>query len=186
MDNENKRIQRASNGAMFQWQYLNDEELQTFIANGTNQTGRLILQEGSRGTAKHKLSSVLGLTSDNIAKYFRRTNGQFRDAFFSLAERHRLGLHANMVSIQQVALNDSLDAYSTIYDISQSNSMDIPHHLRMSASKEILQLSGSYKGTTEPEGVNIQALLVQLTQTSNTYLPAGIEPVENRSRVVDT
>ena len=57
--------------------------------------------------------------------------------------------------------------------------------VKLSATKECLVLAGVYS-QFEASPISIGNMLVQLTQTNNTYLPSGIEPIENRSRVADT
>ena len=179
MDNNNEVTIKGKHGGLITFQPLPEETINQVLSQASPQ-GRLILYWASRGEKKPQIAKRLGIASTYLSKFFR--NKDFNLCYLTLVN-NPVGL--SIQSISAIAKAEAVLHMNTLSSLALSEATTSGEkQVKLSATKECLVLAGVYS-QFEASPISIGNMLVQLTQTSNTYLPAGIEPIENRSKVVD-
>ena len=179
MDNNNEVTIKGKHGGLITFQPLPEETINQVLSQASPQ-GRLILYWASRGEKKPQIAKRLGITSSQLSRYFR--NSQFNLCYLTLVNNPIL---LSVSAISAIAKAEAVLHMNTLSSLALSEATTSGEkQVKLSATKECLVLAGVYS-QFEASPISIGNMLVQLTQTNNTYLPSGIEPVENRSKVVD-
>ena len=174
-DTTQLRSHKAKHGGIQEWELVSDQSIaDCYLA--TTQTGKRILDLGSRGFDKHGLAKQLNLKSTWVNRFFR--DPLFRDSYFSLVEQSESLSFPAMV--RTLAERESIQFFEELRSLAYlepQNSQD--KTIKLNALKESLTIAGVFR-TNETSQINIQELLVMLArnQGDNSLGFGGIPPIE--------